>query len=148
MKYHDSKLYPLLIEQTKKRFSDRKFFVEVKNDYIEIYYKAMVFVIEPYDSCSEETFSIFAGLNKITLDDWDSEAYNYEYQMDGEFFMKTETDVFKFVDDLYDMIINCDAQKRCEKILKILQKLKNNLDEDSQSDMDFFWEGLHYFITE
>jgi intein-encoded DNA endonuclease-like protein len=132
-------LYLQLKEQLKTKYKHN---FEDKHDFIYIYHKSMVFYIEPYsyNDTDPNTFEVLAGLNKVELCDGDTEAYNYEFQT-PECCISTEEDVNNFMYELEFMIKTCDADKRCNKILKAVDKLQTLID-DNNYDRDFLIETL------
>lgn len=137
--YKISPLYVQLKELLKTKY---KYNFEDKDDFIYIYHKSMTFYVEPYsyNDTDPDTFEVLAGLHKIELYDGETEAYNYEFQT-PECCISTEEDINNFIYELEFMIKTCDADKRCNKILKAVDKLQT-LIVDNNYDRDFLIETL------
>ena len=128
--YKTNPLYIKLKEMLKEKYKHN---FEDKEDFFHIYHKSMTFYIEPFDDTRPNTFSIIAGLNNIELYDGDTQAYNDEFQT-PECLIQKDEHLNDFMYELDFLIKYCDAEKRCIKILKALDKindlLHNNFDRD------------------
>lgn len=137
--YKTNPLYIKLKELLKTKYKHN---FEDKEEFICIYHKSMTFYIEPFDDTRLNTFSIIAGLNNIELYDGNTQAYNYEFQT-PECLISTEEHINDFMYELDFLIKTCDADKRCNKILKAVDKLQSMI-VDNNNDRDFLIETLQY----
>ena len=117
--------------------------VEDCGDYIMVYNKSMAFVVEVYDYDDNTTF-VFAGLNYVdTYDMGQVTSYNEHYQI-GELPLMTDEDVDNFIAEFTYLVKTCDADKRVTKIMKMLDKINDSIDRDT--DWDFLNDAFkHYF---
>ena len=135
--YKTNPLYIKLKEMLKEKYKHN---FEDKEDFFHIYHKSMTFYIEPFDDTRPNTFSIIAGLNNIELYDGDTQAYNDEFQT-PECLIQKEEHLNDFMYELDFLIKYCDAEKRCIKILKALDKINDLL--HNNYDRDFLIEAFH-----
>lgn len=117
--------------------------VEDCGDYIMVYNKSMAFVVEVYDYDDNTTF-VFAGLNYVdTYDMGQVTSYNEQYQI-GELPLMTDEDADNFIEEFTYLVHTCDADKRVTKIMKMLDKINDSIDRDT--DWDFLNDAFkHYF---
>ena len=117
--------------------------VEDCGDYIMVYNKSMAFVVEVYDYDDNTTFA-FAGLNYVdTYDMGQVTSYNEHYQI-GELPLMTDEDVDNFIEEFTYLVQTCDADKRVTKIMKMLDKINDSIDRDT--DWDFLNDAFRYYF--
>lgn len=137
-----NEIYNLLLTKLNGIYK-KKNNIEDKGDYIMVYNKSMAFAIEPYEY-DDDTVSVFAGLNHINTYDMDEvTAYNDYYQID-EFPLLTESDVDNFIEEFTYLVQSCDADKRINRIMKMLDKINDSIDRDI--DGDFLNDALRYYF--
>lgn len=127
------KLKDMLKEKYKHNFED-------KDEFFYIYHKSMTFYIEPFDDTRPNTFSIIAGLNNIELYDGDTQVYNDEFQT-PECLIQKEEHLNDFMYEVDFLIKYCDAEKRCIKIFKAIDKINDML--HNNFDRDFLIEAFN-----
>lgn len=117
--------------------------VEDCGDYIMVYNKSMAFVVEVYDYDDDTTYA-FSGLNYVdTYDMGQVTSYNEHYQI-GELPLMSDEDVDNFIEEFTYLVQTCDADKRVTKIMKMLDKINDSIDRDT--DWDFLNDAFrHYF---
>lgn len=117
--------------------------VEDCGDYIKVYSKSMAFVVEVYDYDDNTTYA-FGGLNYVdTYDMGQVTSYNEHYQI-GELPLMTDEDVDNFIEEFTYLVHTCDADKRVTKIMKMIDKINDSIDRDT--DWDFLNDAFkHYF---
>ena len=143
MNFKENKMYKLLLSKLNNIYK-KKNNIEDKDDYITIYNKSMAFVVEPYEY-DDNSVSVFAGLNYVdTYDMGEVTSYNDYYQID-EFPLLTESDVDNFIEEFTYLVQSCDADKRVNKIMKMLDKLNNSIDRSI--DWDFLNDALNLFFN-
>jgi hypothetical protein len=91
-----------------------------------------------------EGFYVNSGLHYVELSDYATTAYNDEFKLD-EFIIQDEQDIDDFLFEFTELVKTCNADKRCTKILKILEKLSKDLD-GNPSDVDFLCESMDSFF--
>ena len=106
----------------------------------------MAFVVECYDTHKDEGdgFYVQSGLYYVELSDYATTAYNDEFALDA-FIIQDEQDIDDFLLEFTELVKTCDADKRCTKILKTLEKLSESLD-GNPSDVAFFAESIESFF--
>jgi hypothetical protein len=138
---YDYKTNPLYLNLKDKLKAKYKSDFEDKDDYDVIHYKSMTFVIEAYDDTRPNTFSVIGGLNSIELYDGDTQVYNEAFTLE-EWLIKSEKDVDSFLDEFNFMVKDADADKRCVRIMKAVDKLYDMVDDD-RFDRDFVIDYFH-----
>lgn len=113
---------------------------EGMDGFFYVYNKSETYCIEVYDNNSD-SFIVMAGLHLIELYDGNTQAYNEEFTL-PDFTIENEQDIDNFIEEFKYLVKSCDAGKRCNKIMKAVEKL-NQMVEDMPSDMDFLVETLH-----
>ena len=117
--------------------------VEDCGDHIMVYNKSMAFVVEVYTYDDNTTYA-FGSLNYVdTYDIGQVTSYNEHYQI-GELPLMTDEDVDNFIEEFTHLVQTCDADKRVTKIMKMLDKINDSIDRDT--DWDFLNDAFrHYF---
>lgn len=142
MNFKENKMYNLLLSKLNNIYK-KKNNIEDKGDYIMIYSKSMAFVIDPYEY-DDEAIAVFAGLNYVNTYDMDEvTSYNDYYQI-NEFPLLTEEDVDNFIEEFTYLVQTCDADKRINKIMKMLDKINDSIDMDM--DGDFLNDAFRYYF--
>ena len=143
MNYKENKMYELLLLKLNSIYK-KKNNIEDKGDYVVIYHKSMAFYIEPYEYVDDNSVSVFAGLSYVnTYDMGEVRSYNDYFQID-EFPLLTESDVDNFIEEFTYLVQSCDADKRVNKILKMLDKVDYAIDRDM--DWEFLNDALRYYF--
>ena len=135
--YKTNPLYIKLKDELKTIYKHN---FEGMDGFFYVYNKAETYYIEAYDNNSD-SFIVMAGLHSIELYDGNTQAYNEEFTL-PEFTIENEQDIDNFIEEFNYLVKSCDAGKRCNKIMKAVEKL-NQMVEDMPSDMDFLVETLH-----
>lgn len=135
--YKTNPLYHRLKDKLKSIYKHN---FEGMDGYFNIYNKAEVYCVEIYDGNSD-VFYINAGLHSIELYDGNTQAFNEEFTL-PDFTVENEEDIDNFIEEFNYLVKSCDAGKRCNKIMKAVEKL-NQMVEDMPSDMDFLVETLY-----
>lgn len=142
MNFKENKMYNLLLSKLNNIYK-KKNNIEDKGDYIMIYSKSMAFAIDPYEY-DDEAIAVFAGLNYVNTYDMDEvTSYNDYYQI-NEFPLLTEEDVDNFIEEFTYLVQTCDADKRINKIMKMLDKINDSIDMDM--DGDFLNDAFRYYF--
>lgn len=142
MNFKENKMYQLLLTKLNSIYK-KKNNIEDMGDYIIVYNKSMAFAIEPYEY-DDNAVSVFAGLNYVDTYDMDKvTSYNDYFQID-EFPLLTESDVDDFIEEFTYFVKSCDADKRVNKIMKMLDKINDSIERDI--DEDFLNDALRYFF--
>lgn len=143
--YKSTDLYKTLVDKLNQLYK-KKNNIEDFDDYLLIYNKSMAFVVECYDTHKDEGDGFYAqsGLYYVELSDYATTAYNDEFALDA-FIIQDEQDIDDFLLEFTELVKTCDADKRCTKILKTLEKLSESLD-GNPSDVAFFAESIESFF--
>ena len=130
-------LYLNLKDKLKTKYKNN---FEDKDDYINIYHKSMTFVVEPYDE-DANSFYLIGALNNIELYNGDTQVYNNNFTLD-DWLIKTEEDVDEFLYEFNFMVLDTDADKRCVRIMKAIDKLHEMVGYNN-FDREFVVEYFH-----
>lgn len=131
-------LYIKLKDRLKEKYKNN---FEDNDDFIFIYHKSMTFCVEAYEGDTPDSFIVIGALNSIELSDGDTRIYNDLFTL-HDMTISTEDDIDIFLDEFCFMVKDTDADKRCVRILKAIDKLRDMIGDDSY-DRDFLIDSFH-----